>query len=545
MALAATGVSMALLASCARDDSASQPATRTAATNAVQDDGTPRDGGKVVMAVTAETNGWNPATSQWAEAGNFVGSSMIEPLMYFDEQGAVQPWLAESMKPKTDGDFTKWIIKLKPNISFSNGQPFDAAAVKENLELVSGPNSLAGVAIKNVYHAITVVDPLTVEVDLNIVWASYPQNLAGPNGFEMAPEQIEAPDGGKSHPIGTGPYKFKSWVPDSSLTVEKNTDYWRKGEPHLDEIEFRPITDEPARVAALQAGDVDMIMTRQQDDTQALKDGYSQVLDYGSEKVFVMLQTAQDPSKPRNPFTNLHARKALAYATDRRAIADSQGTDIKSSTSPFVLGTQWEQDDAQTGYVDYDPQKAKDEIAAYKADTGADTIDFTLTGTATPDELKLLQLLVSEWKPLGINASIDTHAQTDIIQQLVFGNYQAVVTRNYGYIDPDFDFVFWHSSQAAGIGALSINFQQLKDDKLDKPMEHARQILDDNAARKADYLKATQEINAQAVNIWLFNTPFAIISTPGIKGLNALRTHRWGNYLPHPWMWNNVWREAV
>ena len=144
---------------------------------------------------------------------------------------------------------------------------------------------------------------------------------------------------------------------------------------------------------------------------------------------------------------------------------------------------------------------------------------------------------------MGINATIESHAQSEIIQQLVFGSYQAVITRNYGYIDPDFDFVFWHSSQAAGIGALSINFQQLKDDRLDKAMEHARQITDDNA-RKADYLTAVQRINDQAVNVWLFNTPFAMIANHDIKGLNPLRTHRWGNYLPHPWMWDSVWRTS-
>ena len=86
------------------------------ATNQVQDDGQPVAGGKLVMAVTAETNGWNPATSQWAEAGNFVGSSVLEPLMYFDEKGSVQPWLADSVTAETPGDFTKWMIKVKPNI---------------------------------------------------------------------------------------------------------------------------------------------------------------------------------------------------------------------------------------------------------------------------------------------------------------------------------------------------------------------------------------------------------------------------------------------
>src|SRR5690349_9975349 len=79
--------------------------------NVLEPNDPPKDGGKVVMAVTGETNGWNPALNQWADAGGFVGSSVLEPLMVFDAQGVVQPWLAQSIEPKTPGQFDTWIIK--------------------------------------------------------------------------------------------------------------------------------------------------------------------------------------------------------------------------------------------------------------------------------------------------------------------------------------------------------------------------------------------------------------------------------------------------
>src|SRR3954452_23503747 len=76
----------------------------------------PHDGGHLVVAVPAESNGWNPIINQWADSGALVGASMIEPLAIQDDTGRPVPWLAESWQP--NADFTEWTVTVRPNVYF-------------------------------------------------------------------------------------------------------------------------------------------------------------------------------------------------------------------------------------------------------------------------------------------------------------------------------------------------------------------------------------------------------------------------------------------
>jgi ABC-type transport system substrate-binding protein len=549
---AVAAVSSLLAASCSRQgteptgggDSAATVANRPQDENPLEQNDPPQDGGKLVMAVTAETNGWNPALDQWADAGNFVGGSVLEPLLTFDGDGNVQPWLADSVEPKTPGDFTTWIIKIHPGITMHNGEVLDGSLVKKNLDQARGDAALGSIALKGLYTDVKAIDASTVEVDLSRPWAEYRSSLAGSTGYMMAAAMIDAPSGGADHPIGTGPFVFDSWTRDESFVAKKNPHYWRQGEPHLDEVEFRPIPDAQQRTRALEAGNVDMILTTRAADIDETKDDFNVIKDYNSEKTFVILNEAGDDSKGVNPFKNVHARKALQYATDRQAVAAaiSGNQTLNSSTSPFLAGTKWEIPEDQTGYPAYDLQKAKDEVAAYEKDTNGQPFSFKFTGLANLDDQQLQQILVEQWKKAGIDASIDTREQTSFITQLVLGGYQAAYFRNYSYIEPDADYVFWDSTQAKGLGVLSINFQQMKNDKIDAALDDSRST-DDVAKRRADYLTVTQQLNDEAVNLWLFNTPYAIIADKHVRGLNDLRQRGFGNISPHPWLWGNIWKQ--
>ncbi|MBI2705783.1 MAG: ABC transporter substrate-binding protein [Actinobacteria bacterium] len=545
---------IALIASaCSRSETASSSnqagdPNQVAQGNKLEPDETPKQGGKIIMAVTAETNGWNPASSQWADAGSFVGSTVLEPLMTYDGKGNNIPWLAESVEPKTPGQFDAWVIKIRPGIQFSNGSPLDAAIVKRNLGVFTGETALSGLALAGMFKDIKVVDPMTVEVDLNVPWAAFPNTISGAVGYQMAAEQLDAPDGGRGKPIGTGPFVFDSWQQDNFFKAKKNPNYWRKDAagrqlPYLDEVEFRPVTDSKLRTQALQSGDIDMLLTTRAEDASALQDRYTVVTDYNGEKTFVMLNVAEDPTKTINPFKNIRARRALAYATNRDAViaAVSPDTPLKSSTTPVVAGTRWEVDENDTGYYPFDQAKARAEVEAYKAETGEPGIKFQFAGLSNLEDQKIMQILQAQWAEVGIESTIDTREQTSYITQLVLGGFQAAYFRNYAYLNPDSDWVFWHSSQAKGLGVLSINFHQLKDSELDAAIDDARRT-DDAAKQKADYLAATKRINDQAVNIWLFNTPYAIIAQPRVRGLNPARQQGFGDFQPKPWFWAGIWK---
>lgn len=550
LASAAVAATVGLLgAACSKSSTPDSASTATTV-----NEGTPTPGGKLVMAVTAETNGWNPGLAQWADAGNFVGGSVLEPLVTFDNQGNYVNWLAESVEPTTPNDFTAWTIKVRPGITFHDGRPLDAQAVKTSLDVYRGSHytdatALSSIVLKDSYRDVVVKDPMTVQVTLARPWSAFPANLAGPSGYIMAPSMVDAPDKGVSKPVGTGPFVFDSWVPDASFRARKYTSYWKKDaagnpQPYLDEVEFKPLPDNKQRLAALETGDVDMILTTQAADAGTAKSKYNVVTDYNGEKTMVMLNTAEDPSKSKNPFKNVHARRALAYATNRDAIQQlvGAGEDVAFSSAPQLTTSKWAMEESKTGYYPYDPAKAKQEIETYKQETGYPDFTFKFSGLANIEDQQVMQALQQQWSEVGIKAEIEVVEQQAYIGQVTLGGFQAAYFRNFAYIDPDSNYVFLHSSTAKGLGALSINFYQYKNADNDKALDTGASS-GDFATRKAAYEESTRNINEAALNIWLFNTPYALIAQPNVRGLGPAQQNGFGNFLPKPWFWPGVWKQ--
>lgn len=506
----------------------------------LEPEGVAERGGKLVVAVPAETNGWNPHVNQWADAGSLVGSSFLEPLNVLDADGDPQPWLADTV---TSNDaFTEWEITVKPNIVFHNGEKLDNKALKANIES-SYTSGLTSMALSPMIDHVEESGPLSVKVFLKKPWAQYPITLAG-SAKMMAPEMLAREDKGTVFPIGTGPFVFQEWVQGESLKVTRFADYWRKdvnGEalPYLDEIEFRPITDDNTKEQALQSGDVDFALTTSAFAAENLEGQFNVLKDYTSERTFVMLNTIDGQEGVTNPFTNVHARRALAYATNRQEIAALVGEGIQTTSNAYRPDSKWGIPEDQSRYYAFDVEQAKQEVERYKQDTGADSLSFTLSGLTSVEDARLMQALQQQWSAAGIEARIDSIEQVKYISTLIVGNYQAAWMRYYGTPSPDGNFALHHSDNALGPGKLNINFTEYTSEQLDANLEASR-ATDDFAEQKKANDAVVKEINEQAINIWLFDTPYAIITNPQIKGLNNFRTHPFGNFTSKPW-WGEVW----
>ena len=481
-----------LVASACGSSSNNTNSTSDTLSNATVQEGTPTTGGNIVMAVTAETNGWNPALANWADAGNFVGSTFLESLAVYNAEGDVVPWLADSITPDSDA-YNVWTVKVHPNIKFQDGTELGAANVKASLDLAIN-EGLAGVALKSYYDRTDVVDQYTAKIYLKIKWAMFPTVLAGPSGYVMAQSMLDKPDKGASDPIGTGAYKFDSWVPDNSVKVSKFDDYWggpcaaaapldsqkqlcaeagvplgQPNGPFLDGMEFRPIVDSLQRANALESGDVNMVLTTRAADVARLKNQFTTVTNYDGEQTLIMTSVTTPP------FDNVHARRALAYATNRQPIIDlvSAGEPIQSDVWPFSPDSKWGTSaDGDNRYPGYDPAKAAEEIEAYKNDTGESELSFKFSGLANTDDLAIMQTLLEQWAQVGIKARIDTIEQTAYIGQLVAGDFQAAYFRNYAYPDPDSLYSFW--SKATAGGPISINFTQYWSENTERDLQTGR-----------------------------------------------------------------------
>ncbi len=339
----------------------------------IGDEGAPVDGGTLVVAVDGESSGWNPAIDRWAPAGALVGSSVLEPLATLDGDAVAQPWLATSWTPSENYDV--WTIKLREGVVFHDGTPFDANAVKANLDfIVDAP--LSGVAMKPLFDHVVVVDDHTVEVYLKSRWAAFPSSfLAGQSAFMRSPDSMLADDKGSGHPVGTGPFVFQSWTPDVSFKATANRQYWRPGEPHLDAIEYRPIPDPTSRAAALESGDVDMAFINSPTDASRLDPNFTVLRNWDVTPQALLTNVRPTANGDFNPMSNIHARLAMAHAIDRDALAASIGQGVEVPTSPFSPDNPWGQPSDQNRYPDYNSDAARQELDAYRNDTGQDALE--------------------------------------------------------------------------------------------------------------------------------------------------------------------------
>jgi peptide/nickel transport system substrate-binding protein len=494
------------------------------------DEGPPQDGGTLRVAVGAEIDGLYPVEARWSLEGNLIGSSIYDTLLTFDEDRNLVPRLAESMTPNDDG--TVWTITLRPNVTFHDGTPFDGAAVKANIDARKAV-AITGTALAPIQEVV-VVDPLTVEVRMSTPWFGYDYTVAAQGGYMVAPSLIGADDA-MQRAIGTGPFQLDgSWSPGTPVNVTRNDNYWGDA-PHLDGIQFRALLDQTSRKAALESGDVDVIFTQDPATVQEFrsKDGYVQVEDFAAEETFVMLNVAEPP------FDNLNARQALAYATDPDAINAAVGGNIQEvADQPYTEDEDYFVTDS--GYPGYDPAAAEEAVQRYKEETGESSLSFTLKTPSSNQQKSEAELLQAQWAAVGIEAGLDQAEQATFLADTFGGNFQAAMFRNFAYVNPDSNYIFWHSSYAKEPGGFGgINFGQIRSDAIDGALETARRTSD-TAQRTEEYQNVVRAINEELPYIWIYHGVWGLAATDQVGGLTVPQGLGFARQDAKPW-WPQIW----
>jgi peptide/nickel transport system substrate-binding protein len=521
-------VIVSLAAACGGSSSGAKSSSSSSGASAK-----PVNGGHMVIAVGGETSGWNPHRNEWAQGGALVGSSVLEPLATTGPDLSPQPWLAKSWTPNSAYD--SWTIVLRTGVTFQNGQPFDATAVKQNLDDASTA-PLSGEALKGLFRDVKVVDDHTVQLDLTQPWAAFPSSfLAGQSAMMMAPAMLDSSDQGQTHPIGTGPFTFVSWQSGSTFVTKKNPTYWQAGKPHLDGLTFRVLTDSTTQSSALKTGDVDLVFSTNAQMADQLASDFTEVRDWGTEPGMAMTNTLSTINGKPNPMANRHARLALAYATNRKAIVAGIAPDLQVPTSPFPPSSPWGMPDSQNGYPSFDLAKAKKEVAAYKDDTGESKLSVTLSGVPDPVVQRLMTVLQAQWKEAGMDVKLEAIDQATFITNVVAGHYEVAMFNIYSSPDPDQNHYFWSAETANGEGKVSINFTQYTTPKMQADLKIGRESPD-VAKRKAAYDDLVRQINAAAVNIWTVSTPYTLIAEKKVHGLEGAKTAPFGNFQPKTWL---------
>ena len=393
---------LATACATAGTEESAEPAAGTVPSNVDDREvGPPQRGGSLTMAIDIEPTGLVPQGEQWTTQGAFyIANALFDPLVALDADGTARPYLAKSIVPNET--FTEWTITLRPGVRFHDGTPFDAAALKENLDAMR--SSLTGVLLGPL-ESTQVTGELTAVVTLSSPWSLFPYNLARQGGYMVAPATLDDPDG-TNHPIGTGPFVFDSWERGSTLTVTRNDDYWRDGLPYLDEVTFVVVDDPTSRLASVSSGTSDAAVLASAAQVRAA----SEEADTGSIQFFSDrdLETDEETvllNTTRAPFDDLNARRAVAHAIDRSALESATGR--PTTVGPFQEGSPYYIDPDEAGWPAYDVAQATGLAARYEADHGQ-RLSFTLMTIGDSDTQAQAQVLQSQLAAAGIEMQLET-----------------------------------------------------------------------------------------------------------------------------------------
>ncbi len=286
-----------------------------------------KKGGFITMAIDGGVGGH---CFQNALASGALGSSrsMFEQLFERTNKGKFVGFLAESA---TSTDNRVWNIKLRAGIKYSNGEAFNAANVKQNIDIGRGDVDPTlgflgtGVAVNANIYSVEVVDDLNLKVTLDRPDTQFMALIYRAGRYVMrAPAQIASPKTCVTNPIGTGPFMLKSFTTDLTEVV-RNPNYWRKDKngvqlPYLDGITFINVKEASQRAAAVRKGTVDAALFTQGDATftQDLLNRKKDVTGYQS-LLSLYGQWVPNVGKKDSPFKIKACRLAAAHALDWNA----------------------------------------------------------------------------------------------------------------------------------------------------------------------------------------------------------------------------------
>jgi ABC-type transport system substrate-binding protein len=471
----------------------------------------PRRGGSLLFGTEAEINSFDTRLGAWDSTGFLYAGTVYDPLFYQASDGSVQPYLARSITP--NADYTEWTIALRPGITFHDGSPLDANAVKVNLDAYAHAPLTAPYFLNVI--GTRVVDSLTLLVSMYTPWVPFPIYLTKQPGYIAGLKQL-ADTSGRARPIGTGPFFFKEWQPGDHFTAERNPTYWRPGLPYLDSITFRPIADAQSRANSLLAGDIDLMHSS---DSQNVADfrnrpGFTQVNDVNSvlgepDQTCIMLNTVVPP------LNDVRVRQALAAATDRQRVIDTLFNGLtKAADGPFVPGSPYY---GPTGYPSFDQNRAKRLVADYTKDRGP--ISFKFVAANNPKSAARNQLLQAMWREVGIQTEIVLIEQSPLILNAIVGNYQACGWRQFNAPDPDGNYVWWSSTTSAPVGKQALNFTRISDPQIDAALDAGRTQVDP-IVRAAAYRLVGARFGAVVPYLWLGPAVWIVVGHDRVGGLD-------------------------
>lgn len=433
-----------------------------------------KEGGNVVVVIPQDLDYLDPQLAVAAGTSEVL-FNIFEGLLKPNEKGELYPAVAESYEISPDG--LTYTFKLRSGVKFHNGQAVTSADVKFSYERLAGIGT--GKPLSTAFGSVQSIeapDPSTVVIKLKENNSSFLTALTAaiiPNGYENSNKQ----------PVGTGPFKFKEYLPGQRLVVEKFADYYVKGVPSLDQVEFRIVTDPEAALLALKSGEVDIYPRIGTEKLEELDDAAYTKL--SAPQNLVQLMTF---NIARKPFDDIRVRQAINYAVDKdeiiQGVALGKGTKLGSNISP-VLAKYYQPGLEDTYPTDIDKAKSLLAEAGYK-----DGFETTLSVPSNYQfHVDTAQVIAQQLEKIGIKVKIETVEWAVWLDRIYKGrDYDLTIIGLDGKLNP-YDILNKYLSDARN------NFFNYKSEAFDETLKAAVKEIDD--AKQVELYKKAQTILAQ------------------------------------------------
>ncbi|MGG4180378.1 ABC transporter substrate-binding protein [Virgibacillus pantothenticus] len=464
-----------------------------------------------------------------------VTKNIFESLLDYDKESfEVVPGLSHDWEVSDDG--LSYTFFLEEDVTFHDGTPFNAEAVKINFERWADPKhkyaftdqgyayplygtmfgGYKGDDTHNIKE-INVINDYEIEFVLKAPQGPFLQNMAMHYFAMTSPAALEkyGPDIGEN-PVGTGPFKFVSWSKNDQIILEKFADYRKEGLPKLDQVIFEVIPENSARLIALRSGEVDIIDGINPDDAAGIESEEGLELYVRGENNVGFLGMNVE----KEPLNDKLVRQAINYAVDTEAIVEALYADYATTAINLIPPNYFGYNEEIKAYG-YDVERAQELLAEAGYDNGfeLDLWVMPVSRPYMPDPETVAEIVQSNLEEVGITTNIVREEWAPYLEKTGKGEHELYLL-GWSGSNGDPDYFFDSLLHGDSIGGENRSFY--KNNEVDELIDQAGAEIDQD--QRAELYKQVQAIlheEAPGVNI--------VHSTPLAAAKSEVK-----NFIPHP-----------
>jgi len=464
----------------------------------------------LVVAAKAEPRSLEPHNGSNDASSTLVQNQIYETLVALNADKEMEGALATRWNYTDD---VTLVMNIRENVTFHNGQAFDANDVLFSLKNASQGKYTAQLVEDIDFEKTRVVDPYTIEIVTKQPTGILLAKLCSLYIYDEQTFNEVGEEGLASHPVGTGPFVFKQWYRGDRIELEAFEDYWGE-KPSFKNLVMRVISEPSSRAIEVESGGVDIALDIVASDLDLLetKSNVKVLRTPSWSNVFIGFNCKDEP------FNNKLLRQAVSYALDREAIVKAVfGKSANLADGPMPE-SYWGYNSNLKGY-ERDVEKAKDLLAEAGYPDG---LTVTLTTSDSQERVDIAEMVQNQLGQIGITVNVETLENTTYLDRIVAGTVQMYIlgwTSTSG--DPHFGL---YEPFYTGLPTWA-NTAQYSNPEVDRLLEVGRNSVDEETRLDA-YYRAQELLVEDAPWVFLQNSENTAATTANVEGFELMPSVR-------------------